>query len=95
MIDANVLVSALLSNHDNAATVQIVGKPFSGQAIPLFSEEILREYDEVLRQKKFVFSEETASSFVHVTEKYGAMIISIPQGEILSDMKDFPFMGLF
>ena len=56
VIDTNVLVSALLSSHDNAATVQVVGKLFSGEVIPLLSEEILREYAEVLKRKKFGFS---------------------------------------
>ena len=50
VIDTNVLVSALLSSHDNAATVQVVGKLFSGEVIPLLSEEILREYAEVLKR---------------------------------------------
>lgn len=48
VIDTNVLVSALLSSHDDAATVQVVGKLFSGEVIPLFSNEILKEYNEVL-----------------------------------------------
>ncbi len=91
VIDTNVLVSALLSSHDNAATVQVVGKLFSGQVIPLISEEILREYNEVLRRKKFGFSAATVNSMVHVIEKYGEMIVPTPTGEILPDMKDLPF----
>ncbi len=91
VIDTNVLVSALLSSHDNAATVQVVGKLFSGQVIPLLSEEILREYNEVLRRKKFGFSEEMVSSMLHVIEKYGEMIVPTSTGEILPDMKDLPF----
>ena len=71
VIDTNVLVSALLSSHDNAATVQVVGKLFSGEVIPLLSEEILREYAEVLKRKKFGFSEEAVSSLIYVIEKYG------------------------
>ena len=71
VIDTNVLVSALLSSHDDAATVQVVGKLFSGEVIPLLSKEILREYAEVLRRKKFGFSEETVSSLIYVIKKYG------------------------
>ncbi len=37
VIDTNLLVSALLSSHDDAATVLVVGKLFSGEVIPLFS----------------------------------------------------------
>ncbi len=91
VIDTNVLVSALLSSHDDAATVQVVGKLFTGQVIPLFSEEILREYGEVLQRKKFGFSEELVSSMLYVIEKYGEIIVPTPTGEILPDMKDLPF----
>jgi predicted nucleic acid-binding protein len=53
VIDTNVLVSALLSSHDDSATVLVVGKLFSGEVIPLFSDEIIKEYNEVLRRKNF------------------------------------------
>lgn len=91
VIDTNVLVSALLSKHDDAATVQVIGKLFSGDIIPLFSEEILTEYNEVLRRKKFHFSENTICTLVRTIEKYGRQIIPSPTGEILPDMKDLPF----
>ena len=70
VIDTNVLVSALLSSHDDAATVQVVGKLFSGEVIPLFSNEILKEYNEVLRRRKFKFSETIVATLVETIEKY-------------------------
>ena len=45
VIDTNILVSALLSSHENAATVQDVSRLFS-------NDGILAEYNEVLRRKK-------------------------------------------
>lgn len=47
VIDTNVLVSALLTSHSNASTVQVIEKIFVGEVIPLFSREILAEYNEV------------------------------------------------
>ncbi|MCF0122335.1 MAG: putative toxin-antitoxin system toxin component, PIN family [Lachnospiraceae bacterium] len=91
VIDTNVLVSALLSGHDDAATVQVIGKLFSGEVIPLFSEEILNEYNEVLRRKKFKFSEALIVDLISVIEQYGKMVIPSPTGEILPDLKDLPF----
>lgn len=91
VIDTNVLVSALLSSHDDAATVQVVGKLFSGEVIPLFSNEILKEYNEVLRRRKFKFSETIVATLVETIEKYGEMVEPAPSGEILPDMKDLPF----
>lgn len=91
VIDTNVLVSALLSSHEDAATVQVVGKLFSGEVIPLFSDEIMNEYNEVLRRKKFRFSEKTIAVLLQVIEKYGERITPAPTGELLPDMKDLPF----
>lgn len=91
VIDTNVLVSALLSSYDDAATVLVVGKLFSGEVIPLFSDEILEEYNEVLRRPKFHFSERTVSMLLQTIEKYGERIVPEPTGELLPDMKDLPF----
>lgn len=91
VIDTNVLVSALLSSYDDAATVLVVGKLFSGEVIPLFSDEILEEYNEVLRRPKFHFSERTVSMLLQTIEKYGERIVPETTGELLPDMKDLPF----
>lgn len=91
MIDTNVLVSALLSSHDDAATVLVVGKLFSGEVIALYSDEILHEYGEVLRRAKFHFSEEAVSALLDTIKKYGERVQPTPTGEILPDMKDLPF----
>ncbi len=91
VIDTNVLVSALLSSHEDAATVQVVGKLFSGEIIPLFSKEILDEYNDVLRRKKFGFSSEAVSSILRAIEKSGESVTPTPTGEIFPDMKDLPF----
>ena len=56
VIDTNVLVSALLSGKDDAATVQILGKVLSSEVIPVYSNVITKEYREVLSRKKFGFS---------------------------------------
>lgn len=91
VIDTNVLVSALLTSHINAATVQVVGRLFTGEVIPLFNEEILKEYNEVLRRKKFKFREELVAVLLDIIEKTGQMIQAKPSGEILADIKDLPF----
>lgn len=54
VIDTNVLVSALLSSHTDSATVKVVEKIFTSEVIPVFSKEILSEYHEVLKRKKFI-----------------------------------------
>lgn len=48
VIDTNVLVSALLAKRPDSASVQILERLFSGDIIPMYNEEIVAEYVEVL-----------------------------------------------
>lgn len=41
VIDTNVIVSAMLSNLSDAATVQVMARVISGEITPLFSKETL------------------------------------------------------
>lgn len=91
VIDTNVLVSALLSSHPDAATVQVVNKLFDGDVIPLFCKEILDEYNEVLRRDKFHFSEDIVTSLISVIEKCGEAVAPKQTDEVLPDIKDIPF----
>lgn len=91
VIDTNVLVSAMLSKNNDSATVQVVGKVFSGEITPVFSSEILKEYREVLSRKKFNFAHETVDYFLSAVEHFGILVDPSPTGEILPDMKDLPF----
>lgn len=58
VIDTNVLVSARISKNPLAATVQGVASMFQNKIIPVYNDEILSEYDEVLHRPKFKVSEE-------------------------------------
>ncbi len=91
VIDTNVLVSALLTDNGDAATVQVIENLFSGKFIPIVSKEILDEYNEVLRRKKFQFPEDTVAELVHAIEQIGETVIPDKTGDILPDRKDLPF----
>ena len=91
VIDTNVLVSALISNHIDAATVQLVGRLISGEIVPVYSDEIMREYREVLSRKKFKFDQGMINYILMAVERYGVMVEPSETGVILPDMKDLPF----
>ena len=91
VIDTNVLVSALLSDKDDAATVQVVGKVICGEIIPVYSNVITKEYREVLSRKKFGFSGDLIEYLMSAIEKYGILVDPSPSGITLPDMKDVPF----
>ena len=91
VIDTNVLVSALLSSKEDAATVQVAAKMLVGEIMPLYSQEILAEYRSVLARKKFGFSFDAVHALLSAIEKFGQLVTPSPSGEVLPDMKDLPF----
>lgn len=52
VIDTNVFISALLSKRTDAATVRVLEAMFDGKIVPLYHEDILTEYEEVLHRSK-------------------------------------------
>ena len=53
VIDTNVIVSAHISKNLNAATSKVWEAVLQGKLTPIYSDEIVEEYTEVLRRKKF------------------------------------------
>lgn len=91
VIDTNVLVSALLSSHAEAATVQIIGRLIGGEIIPVYSSEIMKESHEVLTRKKFKFEAKMINYILSAIEKYGVSVNPSATGVTLPDAKDLPF----
>ncbi len=91
VIDTNVFVSALLSKRKDAATVKVVEAMFDGKIVPLYHEEIIAEYDEVLHRGKFHFDEALIQTVLSAVRQYGIEVFPQPTGEILVDMDDLVF----
>lgn len=53
VVDTNVLVSALITRNESSPTVQILRYISENKIIPVYSEEIIIEYQEVLHREKF------------------------------------------
>lgn len=91
VIDTNVLVSALMSTNEEAATVQLLKRLYKREFIPLYSDHMIQEYWEVLKRKKFDFSEEIIRKAIETIVKFGVSIEPTPTEQQLPDMKDLPF----
>ena len=94
VIDTNVLVSALLAKRADSAPVVIVGKIFEGTVVPVFSNEILEEYSEVLHREKFGFDAVTVDRFLRELVRLGILLEPDPVDAVLPDMKDVPFYAV-
>ena len=91
VIDTNVIVSAILSKHSDAATVKVVEAVLDGRIIPLYHSDILEEYEDVLSRSKFGFDSETVKTFVAEIERLGVEVFPQSTGAILVDMDDLVF----
>lgn len=91
VIDTNVLVSSLLTKKTGTATAKVVDAIAEQRIVPLYSEEILREYKEVLNRPKFPFSEERIEQILEMIRQFGAVVNPSPAGEILPDEDDLVF----
>lgn len=91
VIDTNVFLSALISKREDAATVRVLNAVLDGRIIPLYHQEILQEYDEVLHRRKFHLPENIIHTLLHTIIKFGIEVFPQPTGEILVDMDDLIF----
>lgn len=91
VFDTNVLISSPLTKRTDTATAKVVDAISSGDIIPLYNQEILSEYNEVLHRKKFSFSEERIQKILLMIRQFGLVVNPSPTGEILVDMDDLVF----
>jgi putative PIN family toxin of toxin-antitoxin system len=91
VFDTNVLISSLLTKRTDTATAQVIEMIPDGRIIPLYNQEILNEYEEVLQRPKFSFSEERISRILKMIRQFGLAVNPTPTGEVLVDMDDLVF----
>ncbi len=82
VVDTNVVVSALLSKKEDAATVQVFRAMLGGRFTPLYHEDILDEYEEVLHRPKFHLSEDVIRTVILAVKRYGIEVFPQPTGKI-------------
>ena len=91
VFDTNVLVSLLLTKYREAATARVVDAITSGSIIPLYNDEILEEYEDVLHRGKFPFKGSDVRSLIDSIKEIDISVNPTPTGEILPDMDDLVF----
>lgn len=92
VVDTNVLFAALLSKRDDSATVRVIRAMISGEFIPLYHEDILAEYEDVLhRKKKYDLSESAIQTVLNAIRRFGIEVFPKPTGEIFIDEDDIIF----
>ena len=91
VIDTNVLVSALWTKNDKAPTYRLLQLMQQGVFIPLYNEEILSEYDDVLNRPKFHFSRKSIDIIIEFIREYGIESNRMPYNDEMPDEDDRVF----
>ena len=91
VIDTNVIVSALLSRHSDAATVRVLESISKVEICPLYNQEIIDEYRDVLSRPKFCFPQDLVNLIINRIVKIGKDSTRIHSDETFPDSKDVVF----
>lgn len=91
VFDTNVIVSSLLTKNPDSATALVLNAVADGEIVPLYNQEILDEYDDVLHRAKFNFKNASIRAVLSIIRQFGLEVSPSPTGEILPDMDDLVF----
>lgn len=92
VIDTNVLVSALLPSQGITNPAVILGEIMRGRIIPVYNDEIISEYVEVLSREKFHFRQTSIKTVVNHIKRIGLKVVRTKSWEeVFPDLKDVVF----
>lgn len=92
VFDTNVLVSSLITKNLEAPTVKVVDMIADGVLTPVFNQDILDEYTDVLHRPKFSLSDESVDNLLKMLHQFGQSIDPIDTDEsFLRDTDDKVF----
>ena len=92
VIDTNVIVSALISKSLDSNPVKVVQAITQDRIIPIYNDEILQEYKEVLSRPKFHLDETLIMMFLRAIVMDGLWLDRTKAGEeYFPDPKDVVF----
>lgn len=91
VIDTNVLVSAFITKRLDSATSIVWAAVLNGDIIPMYSEEIIDEYTDVLHRKKFNIPEQLIKDAINHIKENGVRGERVLSDDFFPDPKDVVF----
>ena len=91
VFDTNIIVSALISRRSDTAVVLALETLLAGEVIPLYNDEILKEYEDVLHREKFHLPESFIAATINQIKKEGIASERIHSDESFPDPSDVVF----
>ena len=91
VIGTNVLASAMITHNAASPTVKVVEAIGQGELVPLYNEEIITEYNDVLSRAKFGFLHLSVARLIRTLMDKGIMMERLSSGETFPDVSDAVF----
>ena len=92
VLDTNVIVSALITTKPDSYPLVALSYVYYGRIVPVYNDEILSEYREVLKRDKFHLKSEDVEEALATIVETGINLARAPvQGEAILDPKDVVF----
>jgi len=91
VIDTNVIVSAFISKNLDSSTAMVWSAVLDGAITPMYSEEIIEEYRDVLHRKKFNIPEQLIKDVLNYIMENGVRGERILSDDFIPDPKDIVF----
>ena len=91
VIDTNIFVSALITHNLSASTVKVLESMFVNRFTPLYNDEIIAEYEDVLHRRKFKLTEEQIRTVIDYVKQNGIDSDRFPYDGDMPDEDDRVF----
>ncbi len=91
VIDTNIFVSSFITRNPSASTRRVINSMFNRKIKPLYNEEILAEYSEVLSRPKFHLREDKIEDLLEFIKQNGIDSNRFPYDGDMPDEDDRVF----
>ena len=91
VIETNVVVSGMITKNSKSPTARVLDCLGEKHITPLYCEEILQEYENVLGREKFSFPKEKVEKFLKMMKSDGIASNRVPSNEVFPDPNDVVF----
>ena len=91
VVDTNVIVSGMITSNSVSPTAKVLDCLGEKHITPLYCEEILQEYENVLGREKFKLPKERVEKFLKMMKSDGIASNRVPSHEVFTDPKDVVF----
>ena len=91
VVDTNVIVSGMITSNSASPTAKVLDCLGEKHITPLYCEEILQEYENVLGREKFKLPKERVEKFLKMMKSDGIASNRVPSHEVFTDPKDVVF----